>query len=133
MSYTIMSPVKGYTGNAEFGSGPIAFNDGEATVDDLHSGVRAYMDKHGYTVEEHAAGPFDPTAHSVKEVRAHIDGLDDSDPEKRDAEILRVVEAEQAGKARKSVLDILDADPAGDKDEDQSGGDDDASGSENDH
>lgn len=57
--------------------------------------------------------PFDPGKHSVDDVRAYLDGLDASDPEKRDAELQRVVEAEKAGKNRPTLLESIEGTPAG--------------------
>lgn len=56
---------------------------------------------------------FDPGKHSVDDVRAYLDGLDASDPEKRDAELQRVVEAEKAGKNRPTLLEGIEGTPAG--------------------
>lgn len=123
MSYTIMSPSKGFTGVTEFGGGSIAFNDGEAAVSELHPGVRAYMETRGYVVEEHEDGPFSPAEHGVRDVVAHLKAVQKDDPE----EFHRVFAAERDGKARKSILDQFDA-----PDKDESGGGDDASGSSED-
>ena len=57
--------------------------------------------------------PFDPGKHSVEDVRAYLDGLDASDPEKRDAELQRVVEAEKVGKNRPTLLEGIEGTPAG--------------------
>ncbi|WP_454728991.1 hypothetical protein [Cellulosimicrobium protaetiae] len=56
---------------------------------------------------------FDPAQHSVDDVRAYLDGLDASDPEKRDTELARVVEAEKAGKNRSTLLEGIEGTPAG--------------------
>lgn len=42
-------------------------------------------------------GAFDPTTHSVEEVNAHLEGADS-------AELARVLDAEQTGKARTGIL-----------------------------
>lgn len=56
---------------------------------------------------------FDPAQHSVEDVRAYLDGLDASDPERRNTELLRVVEAEKAGKNRPTLLEGIEGTPAG--------------------
>ena len=59
-----------------------------------------------------ASEPFDPATHTVEEVRAYLDGLDDSDPEARDAEFARVAEAEKAGPNRSTLLEGIEGVPA---------------------
>jgi hypothetical protein len=49
---------------------------------------------------EAAVDPFDPGKHTVAEVLAYLNGLDDDQA----AEAQRVLAAEQAGKARQSLL-----------------------------
>lgn len=127
MAYTIHSPAENFTGITEFGGGQIAFNDGEASVSELHPGVRAYMEKHGYVIEEYSEGPFDPADHGVRDVVAYLESVQEDDPE----EFYRVYAAERDGKARKSVIEKFDDADAGQGD-DSNGGDDDAGGSEND-
>lgn len=48
-----------------------------------------------------AAGPYDPSEHNVDEVVAYLDDADD-------AEFARVIAAEKAGKARKTILDLAE-------------------------
>lgn len=111
MAPLIKAPVATFNGSV----GGVQFANGEAETD--NPAVIAYCEAAGYTVEatkaKEPAGPFDPSKHSVNEVRAYIDGLDDSDPEARDAEFNRVVEAERAGKNRKSFMDSIEGVPAG--------------------
>lgn len=108
MAPLIKAPVATFNGSV---SG-VQFANGEAETD--NAAVLAYCKGAGYTIEagKHA-GPFDPSKHSVAEVRAYVDGLDDSDPEARDAEFVRVVEAERAGKNRKSFMESVEGVPAG--------------------
>lgn len=112
---TIKAPVATFNGSV----GGVQFANGEATTD--NQAVIAYCEAAGYKVEVTVQadpakteddGQFNPSKHNVDEIRAYVDGLDDSDPEKRNAEFLRVVEAERAGKARKSFLDSVDGIPA---------------------
>lgn len=56
--------------------------------------------------------PFNPSDHTVEEVRAYLDGIDDSDPEARDGEFVRVVEAEKAGENRSTLLESIEGVPA---------------------
>lgn len=111
MAYTILSPSKTYTGVATFGGGPVAFVNGEARVDSLHPGIRAYMESRGYTVEEHSEGPFTPSERGVREVLAHLKQADEDERE-------RVLTAEREGKARRTILDQYE----------QAGGDGDGDG-----
>lgn len=55
--------------------------------------------------------PFDPGEHDPAEVLAYLAGLDDTDPEVHDAEVVRVVEAEKAGKNRAEVLELIEGTP----------------------
>ena len=106
MAPVIKAPVAEFNGIV----GGVQFANGEAETD--NPAVLAYCKAAGYTIEDgEPAGPFDPNKHTVDEVRAYIDGLDDSDPEARDAEFVRVVEAERAGKARKSFLESVEGIP----------------------
>lgn len=59
-----------------------------------------------------ASEPFDPSDHTVEEVREYLDGLDEADPEARDAEFARVIEAEKAGQNRPTLLDTIEGTPA---------------------
>lgn len=61
-----------------------------------------YLEWHGWRTASSpppaaAAGPFDPSSATVAEVQAYLDGADD-------AERTRVLEAERAGQARKSLV-----------------------------
>lgn len=56
--------------------------------------------------------PFAPGEHEPAEVLEYLTGLDDSDPEVHDAEVVRVVEAERAGKNRTEVLELIEGRPA---------------------
>lgn len=110
MAPVIKAPVAEFNGVV----GGVQFANGEAETD--NAAVLAYCKAAGYTIEAgKPAGPFDPNKHSVPEVRAYIDGLDDSDPEARDTEFNRVVEAERAGKNRKSFMDSVEGVPEGTK------------------
>lgn len=113
----INAPDETFTGESRYGDLVLEFKDGVAECDALPDAVRSYMEGAGYGIDELAgpddAGdpdpePFDPTKHTVEEVRAHIDGLDDSDPDARDAEVARIVEAEKAGKNRSTLLDGIE-------------------------
>lgn len=128
MAYTIQSPAKGFTGITEFGSGPIAFNDGEASVSELHPGVRAYMESRGYTIEEFEDGPFDPSEQGARDVVKYLESVQEDDPE----EFYRVYAAERDGKARKSVIEKFDDARDGQGDGSEGGGDD-GDGPANDH
>lgn len=105
---SIKSPVEGFTGIVV----GVHFKGGVGETD--NEGALNYFGRHGYTVEtpQEPAGPFDPSKHTVEEIRAYVDGLDDSDPDARDAEFARVVEAERAGKGRKSFLESVEGIPA---------------------
>jgi hypothetical protein len=71
--------------------------------DGLTFGVPAALaDRYFNTPTHQASGLFDPEFSSVAQVKAHLQTADD-------AERLRVIEAERAGKGRKSILDRLDA------------------------
>lgn len=68
--------------------------------------VVAKSEKKADKVEEKAeataeAGEFDPSAHKVDEVIAYIESADD-------AEKARVLDAEKAGKARKTIMALAD-------------------------
>lgn len=51
---------------------------------------------------------FDPAEHTVEAVIEYLNGLDDTDQEAYKAEVQRVYEAEQSGKARTTILDVID-------------------------
>jgi hypothetical protein len=57
---------------------------------------------------------FDPSAHTVEEVLAYLQGIDDADPEAHDAEVVRVIEAEKAGKNRKGIVEAVEGTPEAD-------------------
>ena len=115
--YRVTTPAAGHTGQV----GTIHFADGRAEVDsEAHEASLAYCRQAGYTVEElggdgktdaergtaaaapEPAEPFDPSARDVGEVLAYLDGAGE-------AEAVRVLDAEAAGKARKGVLDQREA------------------------
>ncbi|MFB7589375.1 hypothetical protein [Streptomyces sp. NPDC056169] len=96
----------------------IVFTDGAAIVSDAEKTGRQaieYFRRRGYGVTskaveevEEASGTspealFDPAAHDAAEVIDYLDQLDANLPEE-EAEIARVIDAERAGKARKTVL-----------------------------
>lgn len=64
----------------------------------------------GFTEAAH----FDPSEASATDVLGYLATIDDADPEARDAEVVRVLESERAGKARKSVIEAVGGSPAGD-------------------
>ena len=107
---TITAPVKGFSGNVV----GVDFKDGTGETD--NTAQIQYFTRHGYTVEqaEDLGGNelFDPAQHNVDEVLAHIAGIDDSDAEAHDAEVVRVLEAERAGKDRKSIIEAGEGAPA---------------------
>jgi len=51
---------------------------------------------------------FDPSEHNAESVIEYLATLDAEDPDVREAERHRIVEAEQSGKARKSILSALE-------------------------
>lgn len=102
MRYEIKSPVAGFSGEVA----GVAFTRGTATLDAGRQGAAlAYFARKGYTVEAadrpteelEPAGPFDPNAHDVAAVLAHLDAADET-------EFARVLAAETDGKARKTIL-----------------------------
>ncbi|WP_404285427.1 hypothetical protein [Glutamicibacter arilaitensis] len=103
---SIKAPVAEFNGIV----GGVQFANGTAETD--NQAVINYCKGAGYTVEVEPSGPFDPSKHNVGEVRAYVEGLDDSDPEARDAEFTRVVEAEKAGKNRSSLIESWEGVPA---------------------
>lgn len=62
----------------------------------------------GESAERDTAAEFDPSAHSIPEVLAHL-GLSDGRTPATVEEFSRVRAAEADGKARKTLLDQLDA------------------------
>lgn len=128
MSIKITSPIEGLSEPSTFGPLTVTFKDGVAEVDELPTPLRAWLETKGYKVEAIAAepaGPFDPSAHTVDEVLAHLGLADGSQPPTVE-EYDRVVAAERDGKARKSLLEAFDkaAQAASDEggDGDQGGG-----------
>lgn len=121
MAPTIASPNKSYNGKVA----GVTFADGTAETD--NEAAISYFRRHGYTIGETENGQvpntedtgdgetlFAPSDHTIEDVRAYLDRLDDSDPEKRDTEFVRVVEAEKAGKNRKTLIDSIEGVPAAD-------------------
>lgn len=117
--FTVTAPVAGFSGE----SAGVVFKDGAGQVDDSSKEGRAaieYFRRRGYSLTADGADeeddeqeqapevvtpdePFDPSEHDAPEVIAYLDalGTDDSDSV---AEFDRVIAAEQAGKARKTIL-----------------------------
>lgn len=54
---------------------------------------------------------FDPAQFKVDEVLNYLANIDDTDPEAHDAEVARVLEAEKAGKNRKSLTEAIEGTP----------------------
>jgi hypothetical protein len=120
MRYEIRSPEGEFSGEVA----GVAFSGGSATLDDGQRGAAAalaYFGRKGYSVkpvnppaaaESEPAGPFDPGAHDVASVLAYLDAADD-------AESARVLAAEKAGKARKTILARA---PEGDRASELNGG-----------
>ncbi|WP_432164872.1 hypothetical protein [Streptomyces sp. bgisy031] len=111
--YTVEAPVRDFTGE----SVGVHFHKGTGSVDDTTKDGRAaieYFRRQGYALTpaeadvdadaeavqvEDGDGLFDPAQHDAPEVLAYLDAhADDTD------EVTRVLEAEQAGKARKTIL-----------------------------
>lgn len=113
--FRIQSPLRDFTGKVA----EVQFQAGTGYVEDTSDGGRAalsYFKRSGYgvapeEVPEPDAGPdssdggpppappvepFDPAAHTVDQVRAHLD-------QASAAEALRVLDAEAAGPARKGI------------------------------
>lgn len=125
MTFKITSPIEGYTGRSVFGSATVEFRDGVAETDEkLPDGLKAYLKGRGYKVEkakDEQDGPFDPSKHNVAEVRTYLDELSHDDPDARDAEVARVIEAERAGKNRASLLESIGGVPSAPETGDQGG------------
>jgi hypothetical protein len=121
--FIVTAPEAGASGE----SLGVVFTDGVGHVNDGSKEGRAaieYFRRRGYTLTPEDDGeaieepeestpldpddpgpeppPFDPSEHSVEEVLAYLDKHEDADT--RSAEFDRVLEAEQAGKARKTIL-----------------------------
>jgi hypothetical protein len=112
--FTASAPVAGFTGE----SVGVVFKDGAGRVDDSTKEGRAaieYFRRRGYTLTPEGAdeepedgpqkpggknppAPFDPSENDAPDVIAYLNATTDED------EITRVLEAERAGKARKTVL-----------------------------
>lgn len=106
---TITTPVKEFQGVVV----GVTFTKGTGETSD--PAAIQYFERHGYDVKhepETVPAPFDPAKHNADEVLAYVAAIDDADPEAHDAEVVRVVEAERAGKARKSVLEAIEGTPA---------------------
>lgn len=109
MRYEITAPARGFNGTVA----EVEFHQGQAAVDTEADGADAalgYFRRKGYTVvavdkpeqteTEQGSGPadeFDPGEHSVDDVLAYLESVDEAETE-------RVLAAEQAGKARKTIL-----------------------------
>ncbi|MDV5145930.1 hypothetical protein R1T08_17360 [Streptomyces sp. SBC-4] len=117
-TYNVTSPDEKFSGE----SCGVFFTEGAGVVsDETKSGRQAieYFRRRGYGLvpvssEDPSAdeGPaegraFDPAAHDAAEVIDHLDSLDTDDPEQA-AEFARVIDAERAGKARKTVLALAE-------------------------
>lgn len=107
MTVRITSP-SGRSGRTRIGPTELRFDKGVALVEgELRSGVRAFLDRNGYTVEDVTVedeGPFDPAKHNQDQVIEHLE-RDDIDDDER----ARVVSAEADGKARKGVREWAEA------------------------
>lgn len=105
----IHTPVKGFTGKVA----GVQFTDGVGETTD--TAALAYFERHGYDIVPDFSTPdpepFDPSAHSVEEVLSHLQGIDDADPEAHDAEVVRVLAAEKAGKNRKGIVEAVEGTP----------------------
>ncbi|WP_282698210.1 hypothetical protein [Streptomyces sp. CC208A] len=117
-SYHVTAPDPEFSGEAC----GVVFEDGAAFVCDGDKAGRAaieYFRRRGYDLVPEAAGEtaeptgaapdesFDPAAHDAARVVDYLDVLDPDDPEQA-AEFDRVISAEQAGKARKTVLALAE-------------------------
>lgn len=72
--------------------------------------LRRYHSNYNPTTDEQAPDAFDPAAHTVEEVLDYLGISEGHDPVTAD-ELERVREAEQAGKARKTLLAAIDDRP----------------------
>lgn len=113
MRYEVRAPLAGFTGNVV----GVDFLDGIGEFDDNNDAgrsARAYFERAGYRMDaiddevlspvedDGDDDPFDPSAHTVEEVLAHLDTADAD-------EAARVLDAEEAGKNRATVLKQRDA------------------------
>lgn len=101
-----------------FVGGSIKFVDGVAAVDEAQAErLLALPESYGVKVEDYdpAKGsgdePFDPSKHNADEVHAYLASIDDSDPDAHDAEVVRVLNAEKAGKNRKGIVESIEGNP----------------------
>lgn len=111
MTVKITSPIEGYTGRSTFGPFNTTFDKGVAVLPEINEGLRAYLVSRGYTVEGDVAETdaiptFDPGKHTADEVLDYLGVSEGHDPVTVD-EFERVLAAEQAGKARKGLLEAL--------------------------
>lgn len=54
MTTKITSRIEGFTGPSTFGNAVLKFEDGVAEVDELSDGLRTYLERKGYTIEDSA-------------------------------------------------------------------------------
>ena len=122
MSTKITSPLEGHSGRTVFGPLAVEFKDGFAETDEkITGGLKAYLERRGYKVQgvkktaakDTPPAQFNPGDATVEEVIEYLASFDDTDPEKHDAEVVRVVEAEKAGKNRSTLLEAIQGAPAG--------------------
>lgn len=111
MTVKITSPIEGYTGRSTFGPFNTTFDKGVAVLPEINEGLEAYLKSRGYTVEGDVAETdaiptFDPGKHTADEVLDYLGVSEGHDPVTVD-EFERVLAAEQAGKARKGLLEGL--------------------------
>ena len=112
MTVKITSPIEGHAGRSTFGPFVTEFKDGVAELPEINEGLRAYLVSRGYTgegdvAETDAIPPeFDPGKHTAGEVLDYLGVSEGHDPVTVD-EFQRVLAAEQAGKARKGLLEAL--------------------------
>ena len=115
--FTVTAPVAGFSGE----SAGVVFKDGVGQVNDASKEGRAaieYFRRRGYTLTAESADeaeteaeteeqqtpdeddePFDPSKHDAPDVIAYLDAHAGDEEE-----VARVLEAEQNGKARKTIL-----------------------------
>lgn len=122
MSTKITSPIEGFDGRTVFGPLAVEFKDGVAETDEkVAPGLKSYLERRGYKVQgvkkapakETTPATFNPGDATVEEVVEYLAGFDDGDPEKHDAEVARVLEAERAGKNRSTLIEAIEGTPAG--------------------
>ena len=85
---------------------------GETTVTEDGGGVEGQaagtFSTFSFTPEDENTDQLDPAEHTVDAVLEYLNGLDQDDQEAYDAEVRRVYESEQSGKARTSLLEAID-------------------------